>query len=181
MSMTEVGRLTAQLARSCAPRPLARHADPPPPPPPPPHPRSLAEQKSRTDELRDTHRLETASQSSTIDALRAELASTTSSLALATDSLTESQSALSTAAADYAKLQIVAKEEEEKRIKALSLLRALRQKLVKAEKDKEDLALELAALKSAETTDRARFESEIVSLRAAQELQLSKLDRKSVV
>lgn len=83
---------------------------------------------------------------------------------------------------DYDKLKIVAKEEEEKRIKALSLLRALRQKLVKSEKDREEgdkerEALRVADLATQETirTDKLRFEQEIVSLRAAQELQLTKL------
>jgi DNA repair exonuclease SbcCD ATPase subunit len=83
---------------------------------------------------------------------------------------------------DYDKLKIVAKEEEEKRIKALSLLRALRQKLVKSEKDKEEADREKEQLKQAEDkaqemlkADRTRFDQEIVSMRAAQELQLTKM------
>lgn len=83
---------------------------------------------------------------------------------------------------DYDKLKLVAKEEEEKRIKALSLLRALRQKLVKSEKDREEGDKEREALRVADVAtqetvkaDKLRFESEIVSLRAAQELQLTKL------
>ncbi|KAL8276403.1 hypothetical protein RQP46_011201 [Phenoliferia psychrophenolica] len=124
----------------------------------------LAQQTSRTDELRDTHRLESSSQSTTIAALQADLSTSSASLADLTTS--------------YAKLQIIAKEEEEKRTKALSLLRALRQKLVKAEKDKEDLERDLAALRLVEAeakAEKTRGEQEIVSMRAAQELQLQKM------
>lgn len=64
----------------------------------------------------------------------------------------------------------------------MSLLRALRQKLVKSEKDREEAEKERDALKHGETSahdtlkaDRTRFDQEIVSMRAAQELQLTKL------
>lgn len=89
---------------------------------------------------------------------------------------------MTAAAAEYDKLKVVAKEEEEKRIKALSLLRALRQKLVKNEQDNRDsdrvIAEARASEKQAQDTlkaDRARFDSEIVALRAAQEQQVNKL------
>lgn len=67
-------------------------------------------------------------------------------------------------------------------MKAMSLLRALRQKLVKSEKDKEEAEKEVEALKASELRvqemikgDRLRFDQEILSLRAAQEVQISKL------
>lgn len=89
---------------------------------------------------------------------------------------------MTAAAAEYDKLKVVAKEEEEKRIKALSLLRALRQKLVKNEQDKGEsdwlVAEARAGEKQAQDTlkaDRARFDAEIVALRAAQEQQVNKL------
>lgn len=149
---------------------------------PPPN----AEQKERTEELRDVHRLEVKSQSDQVESLTTQLASKDAALHLVSAQLSkleqESAAALAKATEDYDKLKIVAKEEEEKRIKALSLLRALRQKLVKAEKDKEDLEKEKDALRASEAaatesvkTDRARYDQEVVSLRATQELQLSKM------
>jgi len=86
------------------------------------------------------------------------------------------------AAEEYDKLKIVAKEEEEKRVKALSLLRALRQKLVKNEQEKTANDQELEKSRKAEKdaldtlkSDRARFDKEIVALRTAHEAQLTKL------
>ncbi|KAM0792100.1 hypothetical protein ACM66B_004804 [Microbotryomycetes sp. NB124-2] len=80
------------------------------------------------------------------------------------------------------KLRVTAKEEEEKRVKALSLLRALRQKLVKSEKDREELQAERDKLKTSDAgqqelvkAERVRFEQEMQSMRAAQEMQISKL------
>lgn len=78
---------------------------------------------------------------------------------------------------EYERLKIVAKEEEEKRVKALSLLRALRQKLVKCEKDKDDAERERDGLRDAADQarlERTRHEQELVSMRAAGEAQLAK-------
>ncbi|PPQ71336.1 hypothetical protein CVT24_012077 [Panaeolus cyanescens] len=50
----------------------------------------------------------------------------------------------------------LAKEEEEKRVKAISLLKTVRQKLVKAEKDREDAVKELASAKEREKSDRSK-------------------------
>ena len=67
-------------------------------------------------------------------------------------------------------------------MKALSLLRALRQKLVKSEKEKEDVDRERDSLRLLEATaqnqlaiDRSRFDQEIASLRSTQEQQITKL------
>ncbi|KAK4691815.1 hypothetical protein P7C70_g9261, partial [Phenoliferia sp. Uapishka_3] len=154
MSMNEVGRLTAQLAQ----------------------------QKSRMEELRDTHRLESSSQSDALTSLASQLEPLTSQNATLSTELASAKATIASSTTEHSKLKQIAKEEEEKRTKALSLLRALRQKLVKAEKDKEEIELEKdklraseSALAAAVTTDRARFDQEIVSLRAAQELQLSKM------
>ena len=48
---------------------------------------------------------------------------------------------------DLKKANLIAKEEEEKRIKAVSLLKTVRQKLVKAEKDRDDAMKENVELK----------------------------------
>ena len=103
-------------------------------------------------------------------------------LAASESAAAQTRAEVTAAAAEYDKLKVVAKEEEEKRIKALSLLRALRQKLVKNEQDNRDsdrvIAEARASEKQAQDTlkaDRARFDSEIVALRAAQEQQVNKL------
>lgn len=56
--------------------------------------------------------------------------------------------------------QGLAKEEEEKRVKAISLLKTVRQKLVKAEKDRDEARGELAAVKEREKGDRDKEEAE---------------------
>lgn len=139
--------------------------------------------------MRDTHRLESKSQSEELDALRTQLAEKDAALQLVASQLAASEGKnqeqvqrLGQAGEEHDKLKLVAKEEEEKRVKALSLLRALRQKLVKSEKDREELEKEREGLRMAQgdagealKVERARFEQEVVSLRAAQELQLTKL------
>ncbi|SGY72402.1 BQ5605_C005g03168 [Microbotryum silenes-dioicae] len=149
----------------------------------------LKKQSDRIEELRDTHRLEQQSSVADLDALRDSLdtkdkliASLESRLNHATSSSQDAQSLASRQNDEYTKLKLIAKEEEEKRVKALSLLRALRQKLVKAEKDKENAEEERDTAKADQDranetlkSDRARFDQEVISLRAAQELQLSKM------
>lgn len=56
--------------------------------------------------------------------------------------------------------KLSAKEEEEKRVKAISLLKTVRQKLVKAEKEKEDTTKELASVRERESSERDRAHAE---------------------
>ncbi|GAA6060140.1 hypothetical protein JCM10212_001437 [Sporobolomyces blumeae] len=151
--------------------------------------RQLDQQKSRVEELRDTHRLEHQSQQCEIDALRDSLSARNKSLEEANDKLAAAEKSAETtrreiakASEEYEKLKVVAKEEEEKRIKALSLLRALRQKLVKNEQERGTMDEEIEKARKAEKdaletlkSDRARFDKEIVGLRSAQEAVVAKL------
>jgi chromosome segregation ATPase len=80
------------------------------------------------------------------------------------------------------KFKTTAKEEEEKRVKAISLLKTVRQKLVKAEKDKEDVMKEMAAVKERDTGDkekeqaeRQKFQREIENLAATHEQATSNM------
>jgi hypothetical protein len=59
----------------------------------------------------------------------------------------------------------VAKEEEEKRVKAISLLKTVRQKLVKAEKERDDALRERASLRETERSDKDREQAEKTKLR----------------
>ena len=77
---------------------------------------------------------------------------------------------------DIEDVKNLAKEEEEKRVKAISLLKSVRQKLVKAEKDREDAVKEANSLKDREKGDkdkehaeRLNFQYELESLTAAHE------------
>lgn len=146
-------------------------------------------QQERLAELRDAHRLESRSQTERIESLEAQLQSKDSALSLlagkveaAEIATASAQVEVKTLSDDAVKLRQTAKDEEEKRTKALSLLRALRQKLVKTEKEKAEAELARDAATSAAAqagdgtkADRVRAEQELTSLRAAQEQQLAKL------
>ncbi|KAG0143925.1 hypothetical protein CROQUDRAFT_660650 [Cronartium quercuum f. sp. fusiforme G11] len=84
--------------------------------------------------------------------------------------------------AEITQLQSKVKLEEEKRTKSISLLRAVRQKLVQTEKDKSAIEMELDGLnketsnKAAEfQNEKARLEEELSRTRIAQQQQLSKM------
>jgi len=66
--------------------------------------------------------------------------------------------------AEVSKANELAKEEEEKRVKAISLLKTVRQKLVKAEKDKDDAIKELNSNRDKEKTVREAERTEILKL-----------------
>jgi hypothetical protein len=62
------------------------------------------------------------------------------------------------------KLTGLVKDEEEKRSKAVSLLKTVRQKLVKAEKDREDTLKEMAIMKDKEKEEREKEQAERLKL-----------------
>lgn len=81
--------------------------------------------------------------------------------------------------AELAKAKGSAKEEEEKRVKAISLLKTVRQKLVKAERDKEDTVKELNSIKDKEGTEWEKERAE--RLRLQHELDISTAGHEKVV
>ncbi|KAG9222879.1 hypothetical protein CCMSSC00406_0000432 [Pleurotus cornucopiae] len=127
----------------------------------------LSRQSDRIDELRDTHRLESHSQSDQIERLRKQAAETEALLKASHDTAAQAESEnastraeLETLKKELERTQGLAKEEEEKRVKAISLLKTVRQKLVKAEKDRDEARGELAAVKEREKGDRDKEEAE---------------------
>ncbi|ODN81811.1 hypothetical protein L202_02175 [Cryptococcus amylolentus CBS 6039] len=124
-------------------------------------------QESRIEELRDTHRLEQSSQSEVIAKLRSDLADAQSKI---TSSTTSSET-LTQLRADLSKAQTQAKEEEEKRTKAISLLKTVRLKLVKTEKDKEELEKDRAN----ERAERSRAMDEVEKVKAEREREVNNL------
>ena len=143
----------------------------------------------RIEELRDTHRLESRSQSELVESLRKQLEESEALLKVAHGSTTQAedevrkrQTELDQTRAEVQKLKATNKDEEEKRVKAISLLKTVRQKLVKAEKEKEDLSKENSSLKEKEKSEREkekvereRLEREIENIRAEKERDISGL------
>lgn len=143
----------------------------------------LTRQEERIEELRDTHKLETRSQLDQIYKLRQQLNEAEALVAASQTSAshTEEEAAKRNAeierlAVEVAKAKEVAKEEEEKRVKAISLLKTVRQKLVKAEKDRDDALKEIGESKEKdrlerdkERAERARLQSEIDAVNAERE------------
>lgn len=73
----------------------------------------------------------------------------------------------------------ISKEEEEKRTKAIGLLKSVRQKLVKTEKDKEEATKQLEELRakerlvqSKEQTERSQWEFQLENLKIGKEKEL---------
>ncbi|KAH0838360.1 mediator complex subunit Med5-domain-containing protein [Lanmaoa asiatica] len=131
----------------------------------------LTRQEERLEELRDTHRLETASQSDQIEKLRRQLteAEALVTASQSTASQTEEDNAkrnsdLERLRAEVSKASEIAKEEEEKRVKAISLLKTVRQKLVKAEKERDDTLRELNETRERNLEEKEEDRAERASL-----------------
>ena len=109
------------------------------------------------------HRLESKSQSEQIDTLRSRLAETEALFNASQSSVSQNEEDSAKHKAEVDKMQAeinksnrVAKEEEEKRVKAISLLKTVRQKLVKAEKEREDALKEAAALREHDKAEKEK-------------------------
>ncbi|KIK71077.1 hypothetical protein GYMLUDRAFT_33203 [Collybiopsis luxurians FD-317 M1] len=123
----------------------------------------LETQEGRIEEMRDTHRLESHSQSEQIDKLKKQLEESELLLKASQESSDETQKLKEENErlnGEIAKGKETIKDEEEKRVKAISLLKTVRQKLTKAEKDRDDALKETSALKEKEKNERAREEEE---------------------
>lgn len=147
----------------------------------------LTRQEERIEELRETHRLESKSQIDLVDELRTQIQrnealfkATQSSKAQLEADIAKRKVENDQMRTEVEKVNAFAKDEEEKRSKAVSLLKTVRQKLVKAEKDREDALKEMAALKESqkvehdkEQLDRERLQSELNKLRIEKEVSLA--------
>lgn len=124
-------------------------------------------QDSRIEEIRDTHRLESSSSTELVAKLRAQVAQAESKLSSeASQMLTVSQ-----LKAELTKAQTHAKEEEEKRTKAVSLLKTLRLKNVKLEKEKEEIEKDRAE----ERAERSRATEDMERVKAEREREVAAL------
>ena len=89
------------------------------------------------------------------------------------------QSEISNLRADLEKQKGAVKDEEEKRTKAIALLKTVRQKLVKAEKERDDLVKEMSELKEKDKADKARERAEKIKLQ--NEIEQGNLEREKAV
>ncbi|KAG8920466.1 hypothetical protein FRC02_000888 [Tulasnella sp. 418] len=139
----------------------------------------------RVEELRDIHRLESKSQSEQIDKLKLQVkevealltatSATTSSIEAASSS---KQSTIDQLKKDLSNAQTTIKEEEEKRTKAIILLKTVRQKLVKAEKDREDMTKERDDVRAERDTAKseiAQAKSEVDKVKSEKEKDVAGL------
>lgn len=123
----------------------------------------LTRQEERIEEMRDIHRLESKSQSDQIRKLRGELdeaegllKASQNSAAHLEEQVTKQKTELERLHAEIEKTKASVKDEEEKRVKAVSLLKTVRQKLVKAEKERDDATKEAQSLKDKDKEDREK-------------------------
>lgn len=130
-------------------------------------------QDERIDELRETHQLESRSQVELIDRLRKQIEETEALLKANHGSSSQLEADLAHQKAEHVKfhaeierLKTLAKDEEEKRSKAITLLKTVRTKQMKAEKERDDAVKELAAVKEKEQADRDKENTERANLQA---------------
>ena len=143
-------------------------------------------QDERIEELRDIHRLESKSQSDQIDKLKAQVEEAEKLLKAAESSSgqTEQEVVKQKTEIDHLRTELTkatsnAKDEEEKRSKAIALLKTVRQKLVKAEKERDDAFKELGAAKEADHMEREKEKVERAKLHA--EIEKVNLEREVAV
>lgn len=146
----------------------------------------LLGQESRIQELRDTHRLESSSQSDQLETLHTQLKEAEALLRAAQSAdvrekqiAAESKVAMEQLQAEVERAKLSAKEEEEKRVKAISLLKTVRQKLVKAEKEKDDALKELGSLKERESSEQDKVQAERTRLQS--ELDIVNAEREKAI
>jgi chromosome segregation ATPase len=135
-------------------------------------------QDDRLQELREIHKLETHSLSEELRKMKIQLKQTEAlfdAAQLATTNVEEvadqQKEKISQLEKQLDQSKNVAKEEEEKRVKAITLLKTVRQKLVKAEKDREDAVKEIATMKEREKGDKDKEQTEKLNL--LRELEVS--------
>ncbi|EIW64404.1 uncharacterized protein TRAVEDRAFT_111828 [Trametes versicolor FP-101664 SS1] len=146
----------------------------------------LTRQDERIEELRDIHRLESKSQSDQIDKLKAQIEEAEKLLKAAQSATAqiEQESAKRKAEIDRLHGEVEratgsAKDEEEKRTKAITLLKTVRQKLVKAEKERDDAVKEVGTVREAEKAEREKERAERVRLQG--EIEKANAERETAV
>ncbi|KAG8715490.1 hypothetical protein FRC11_003796 [Ceratobasidium sp. 423] len=118
----------------------------------------IRQQEERLEEVREMHKMESSSQSDLIEKLRQQLAESEALLKVAESDRTTDQNTVSQHEAEIERLKQSLKDEEEKRTKAITLLKTVRQKLTKAEKERDDVIKEREKDKEDMTAAKAEIE-----------------------
>ncbi|KAF9531988.1 hypothetical protein CPB83DRAFT_785848, partial [Crepidotus variabilis] len=149
----------------------------------------LEVQDDRMEDILETHKLESYSLTEELKKLRTQLSETEALFEAAQRATTNIEGASEKLKGDVSRLEKevettknLAKEEEEKRVKAISLLKTVRQKLVKAEKDREDTLRDMAMIrdkatgdKDREQVERAGFKRELEATKSTHEQEMAAL------
>ncbi len=137
---------------------------------------------SRLTELRDVHRLETTSQSEQIESLKRQLKEVETLFTATTAHSSANETTVKSLREELDRALKQAKDEEEKRVKAVGLLKTVRQKLVKSEKEREDAQKAAQVAKQKETdilekeqAERNGWETKLENLREKHEQRLLEL------
>lgn len=150
-------------------------------------------QDERIEELRETHRLESGSQIELVDELRSQLqqneallGATRSSNSQLEADIAKQKPEMDQLRTEVEKLAVLAKGEEEKCNKAISHLKAVRQRLVKAEKERDDALKDIATSKEGQKADhdkqqleREKLQGELNKLKVEKEVSLADLRAQS--
>jgi len=146
-------------------------------------------QAERIEELRETHRLESGSQIKLVDELRSQLqqneallkATRSSNSQLEAD-IAKQKTEMDQLRTDTEKITGLAKSEEEKCNKAINHLKTVRQRLVKAERERDDTLKEVATLKEGQKVEhdqqqleREKLQGELNKLKVEKEVSLADL------
>ncbi|TDL28723.1 hypothetical protein BD410DRAFT_712431 [Rickenella mellea] len=143
----------------------------------------------RIEELRDTHRLESRSQSDQVESLRKQVGDMEAALNVAKKATTRAEDEsdkrkveVDRLNGEIEKARKLAKDEEEKGVKAIGLLKTVRQKLLKAEKERDEAVKEVSTHKEKaklerekEKSEKAKLESDIEVVRAEKEKDINGL------
>jgi len=135
-------------------------------------------QDDRLQELHVNHKLETQALSEGLRKTKTHLKETETLFEAAQRGVTNAEEMADQKKEEISQLEkeldqskTVAREEEEKRVKAITLLKTVRQKLVKAEKDREDVFKEMAAMREREKGNKDKDQAE--KLHLLRDLELS--------
>ena len=141
-------------------------------------------QDDRFDELRDTHRLESKSQSDQIDSLRRQLSEAEALVNASQSVITQRDNEASSHAAEIASLKTeleearrLQKEREAKEAKAIGLLRTARQSMAKAQQERDAAVKELGGAKQKQLSEREKALAEKASLTREVEAANAEKDR----
>ncbi|KAL5640958.1 hypothetical protein ACGC1H_001438 [Rhizoctonia solani] len=118
----------------------------------------IRQQDERLEEVREMHKMESSSQSDLIEKLRQQLVESEALLKVAESDTTANRNVASQHEAEIERLKRALKDEEEKRTKAITLLKTVRQKLTKAEKERDDVIKERERDKEDISAARAEIE-----------------------